>query len=381
MTVNLSIVDEAGFSNEALKVILPFTIEAQSKVINLSSANSGEEKSCLLNRLRTITDYPLYIVSLMCGRHAPKVIDNPNATVCPCFVLSTPPARTADLALKNTMNALFPNSFIEEIAGGGSDPNSATVSTCLFRNLNEFDLERISTTTRYKDLENTVVVYIDPAYNSSSNASSTGITFATTIFDKIVILAIEEYKVPQQSTDVAHEIGMLCVTTSHEIQVAHMCHFQRFVFVIESNYASCYVFNIAQIINEKLRERLRKSVKIEFFHHLSTDGSLHIGYNLGAEKRDVFESFIKLFNDRLIRLSTTVFSSASGGEETVITLIEQLKTVTRKVTESRNVTYSGKGHKKRDDVVLSCILCIYFVLKLHEINTIGKFILPMRHGI
>lgn len=358
MTFHLGVIDEAGFAGEALRVILPVTADEKSKVICTTSVNSKEEKSCLLYNLSQIEDYPIYTVSLTCDKHLTKIATTEQATVCPCFILSAPPARSGNVTLKQTMNLLFENSFNEELLGGGTRPGKKKNKfSTVFSSGEAFEFDTRLDTTRMKSQDTCLVAYIDTAFSDSESASKVGISILSTFTNKMVVLGVDECSHESCSTEAVENIARAFSELACNIIQNHPhCTFYTLYIVIERNYAGVFSFPLAQSIVLLLKQR-QPSLDVRFLYTKYYAGqqeqaSFKVGYFLGYEKNTIFQTIASLFNDGLIVCATVLFTNTLNNP--VETIVQQLQRFTDKKTKGNN------------DVALSFIMAAHFLLNIHN---------------
>jgi len=372
LTFNLGIYDEAGYTREGLRVVLPITADAKSKLICTTSATTKEQQSCFLDGLRHLPNFPLYVVSLSCDRHLRDVARYDKATACPCFYMATPPARTATQDLKAVMETLFPDSFIQEVVGGGTNPSSVMASTMSrpFANTENFAYNsRLDTLSAAVVVGDTLVAYVDPAYSDSACASATGIAACAAVGTTIALLGLERVEQTSDMGRLNQNIAAVCASILVRVVLAHG-NFTKCLVVIERNMASSAGHTIARAVNELFHAYLGSQVELVFLHHKGCGkGPVRVGYILGAEKSGIVADMGDLFAADTLVASTSVQSSTLT--DPVRELCDELSGVTRKTDGS----YTGKTKPgNRDDLAISFLMSCYFVLRR---NSVGDLALPL----
>ena len=268
MTFHLGVIDEAGFAGEALRVILPVTADEKSKVICTTSVYSKQEKSCLLYNLSRIANYPIYIVSLACDKHLNKIASIEHATICPCYILSAPPARSGDLSLKRTMNLLFENSYNEELLGGGTRPTGQRRGDCKasFLAMESFEFDTRLDTPKMESQDDCLVAYIDTAFSDSESASKVGMSILSTFDNRLVVMGVDECGHEACSTEAVESIAEVFVELCTKIITNHRhCTFKTLYTIIERNYAGVFVFPLGQAITLLLKQKIPK-IGVQFLY-------------------------------------------------------------------------------------------------------------------
>ena len=352
MTFHLAVVDEAGFAGAALKVIFPVIADEKSKIICTTSVNAKEEKSCLLYNLSKIDNYPIYSVSLACEKHLNKIALTEEATTCPCYILAAPPARSGDYVLKKTMNILYDNSYSEEMLGGGTRQigQKYNNNAARFSALDTFEFEGREDSVRLTSQDDCLVAYIDPAFSDSQEASKNGMCVVSTFNNRIILVGADEYGHRDYSTEAVDNVAAVFVELVVKIITNHPhCQFQSLNVVIERNYASVFAWPLSQTISLQLKERI-PNLRVYFLHTRLRDNIFKVGYYLGYEKANIFDTIASLFNDGMIGCSTVIFSTNISDPLSV--LLQQLQFL------------QSKG--KNDDIAVSFIMSCYFLLNIHN---------------
>lgn len=355
MTFHLAVVDEAGFAGQTLSVIFPVTADENSKVICTTSVNSKEEKSCLLYNLAKIDMYPIYVMSLACDKHLEMIAITEQASVCPCFILFAPSARSGDPVLKKTMNLLYKNSYTEELLGGGTSPRMKNASSSsAFVAFEAFEFDTRVDTTEMASQDSCLVAYIDTAFSDSEQASKVGMAIVSTFTNKIVLLGIDEYCHEMCSTEAIENIAKVFVELLVKICTIHKKSvFKNVYIILERNYANVFCFPLAQAISFLVQRKLPSLLSAKFLYSKVRDDVFKVGYNLGYEKLTIFKNVASIFNDGLLACAAVLISN--NIQNPMHYLIHQLQ-----------VLNAPKNKKKHDDVALSVVMAAHFLLNIHN---------------
>ena len=266
------------------------------------------------------------------------------------------------------MEMLFPESFIQEVVGGGTNPSASTPSfTHPFANTNDFTYNTRVPTITSDTLDDTLVVYIDPAYSDSAYASATGIALCSAMGDKIVLLGLEQVKQATDIVQVNENIVAACVSIMVYVLLAHQHALKRCLIVIERNMAASASYTIAKKVNELLRMRLSDKIRVAFLHHRGTESCIpRIGYMLGAEKATIMSDMATLFNEHVLVASTAVQSL------TLDQPVDELCAELSNFVQTPKGSYSGKTRRgKRDDLAVSFLMSCHFVLRRNNVDDLA----------
>lgn len=339
--------------------------------------------------------------------------------------MATPPARTASTELKGIMEALFPESFVQEVVGGGTNPSSVsaaadttarpfvlteafmydtrvvTANTVRLKHRNNNGDNNDSHTQRCqrhrRRREDTLVVYIDPAFSDSCRASASGIALCAAINDKVVLLGLERIEQASNIETVSRNIAAACVNVIGRVLTTHttdeddrdgdddddyqQLSFGHCLIAIERNLASSVSHAIAKAIRDMyylLIGSSKDSPSLKFVHHRSSSSSsssfgtnnhnnknngtiIRVGYLMGATKAHIFADMASLFNSGVLVASTVVQSVTMS--QPVHELCDELEGIVKKP----NGSYTGKVKiGQRDDLAVSFVMSCYFVLHRND---------------
>ncbi|ANC96514.1 U60 protein [macacine betaherpesvirus 9] len=355
---NLLIVDESHFiKKDAFSTILGFLPQSSTKILFISSTNSGNHSTSFLTKLSTSPFEMLSVVSYVCEDHAHMLNERENATACACYRLHKPKFICIDADVKKTADLFLEGAFKHEIMGA-SLCNVINDVLITEQGLIEFEFFRYSTIHKQisQFLGKELIVYIDPAYTINRRASGTGIAAIGTYLEQYIIYGMEHYFLESLLTN---SDASIAECAAHMIVAILELHsfFTDVKIVIEGNSNQSSAVKIACILKQTIL--LSTQIHITFYHTLDQNQIAQPFYLLGREKRLAVEYFICNFNSGFIKASQEIISfTIKITYDPVEYVIEQIKNL-HQINVNERITYNAKKQYFSDDLLISIIMAIY----------------------
>nr|AAG30054.1 UL15 terminase [Meleagrid alphaherpesvirus 1] len=367
---NLLFVDEANFIRpDAVQTIIGFLNQSNCKIIFVSSTNSGKASTSFLYGLKGSADALLNVVTYICDEHIKHVTDYTNATSCSCYVLNKPVFITMDGTMRRTAEKFLPDSFMQEIIGGG-DIHKITCSgdRGIFTSsaIDRFLIYRPSTvhcqTNTYPDL----YVYVDPAFTANAKASGTGVAVIGRSGLDYILFGLEHFFLRALTGDSVDAIGDCVAQCIIQICAIHTKRFRMIKIAVEGNSNQDSAVAIATRIALELTSYIKSGVAptphdFSFYH--SSPAGTDVAYPfflLQRQKTAAFDFFIAQFNSgRVLASQDIVSTTVSLNMDPVEYLTKQLVNLSEVVTGSAcNRTFSGKKGGS-DDTLVALTMAVY----------------------
>nr|APO38446.1 DNA packaging terminase subunit 1 [Human betaherpesvirus 6A] len=355
---NLLIVDESHFiKKDAFSTILGFLPQASTKILFISSTNSGNHSTSFLMKLNNSPFEMLSVVSYVCEDHAHMLNERGNATACSCYRLHKPKFISINAEVKKTANLFLEGAFIHEIMGGATC-NVINDVLITEQGQTEFEFFRYSTINKnlIPFLGKDLYVYLDPAYTGNRRASGTGIAAIGTYLDQYIVYGMEHYFLESLMTSSDTAIAECAAHMILSILDLHP-FFTEVKIIIEGNSNQASAVKIACIIKENITAN--KSIQVTFFHTPDQNQIAQPFYLLGKEKKLAVEFFISNFNSGNIKASQELISfTIKITYDPVEYALEQIRNI-HQISVNNYITYSAKKQACSDDLIIAIIMAIY----------------------
>lgn len=350
--------DEANFiKRDALHAIIGFLAQTSSKIMFISSSNTGNLDTSFLNRIKKTPSEILNVVSYVCEEHLYNFGERRDAIACPCYRLHKPTFISLDAKIKKTANAFLRDSFNDEILGT-SKSSFAHDGIIVESSQNEFDMIRYSTVNEafQQHLDHTLYVYVDPAYTANKNASGTGIAAVGRYKQQFIIYGLEHFFL-QNLLDESEQSIAECTSFMIRGIIAIHSFFERIKIIIEGNVNQASAVKIACYIKSLL---CQNRVDILFCQTKDQNGIDQPFYLLQRHKRVAVEFFIAKFNSGLIKASQEIIShTIKINFDPIDYLLIQIRNI-RRIVESDNTFFLIKKKTTSDDLIIALIMALFF---------------------
>nr|WBY51157.1 DNA packaging terminase subunit 1 [Monodontid alphaherpesvirus 2] len=366
---NLLFVDEANFIRpDAVQTIVGFLNQANCKIIFVSSTNTGKTSTSFLRNLKNSSDELLNIVTYICDDHMDRVSAHTNATACSCYVLSKPVFITMDAATRATAETFLPNSFMQEIIGGGDAAAPGDAAAVFTRAAGEqFLLYRPSTSAPRGASADELFVYVDPAFTSNARASGTGVAVVGKHRDAWVIFGLEHFFLPALTGGSSDEIGACVTNCLAHVLAVHRARFAAVYVAVEGNSSQDSAVAIALGVRRGLGSLARAAVvpmpaSVLFYHSTPPGGAVaYPFFLLQKQKTAAFDRFIRLFNSGNVLASQDLVSLTIRPQtDPVEYLYDQLQNLTeRSCGPGGTRVFSGKRGGAADDLMVALVMAVY----------------------
>ncbi|QVY10575.1 UL15 [Bovine alphaherpesvirus 5] len=366
---NLLFVDEANFIRpEAVQTIVGFLNQASCKIIFVSSTNTGKASTSFLYNLKGASDGLLNVVTYICNEHTPRVAAHGGATACSCYVLNKPVFITMDAAARSTAETFLPNSFMQEIIGGGEVARRAEPAAVFTRAAGEqFLLYRPSTAATRGPWPERLYMYIDPAFTSNARASGSGIAVVGRHRGSWLVLGLEHFFLPALTGSSAAEIARCAVRCFAQVMAVHRRRLDGLFVAVEGNSSQDSAVAIALGVRREL-DSLAASGAVPMpaetrFYHCRPPGSAvaYPFFLLQKQKTAAFDHFIRLFNSGRVVASQDLASLTMRLQtDPVEYLFAQLQNLTESTAgpgEAR--AFSGKRRGAADDLMVALVMAVF----------------------
>ncbi|AEZ51669.1 UL15 [Gallid alphaherpesvirus 2] len=367
---NLLFVDEANFIRpDAVQTIIGFLNQATCKIIFVSSTNSGKASTSFLYGLKGSADDLLNVVTYICDEHMKHVTDYTNATSCSCYVLNKPVFITMDGAMRRTAEMFLPDSFMQEIIGGGvvdrticqGDRSIFTASA-----IDRFLIYRPSTVNNQDPFSQDLYVYVDPAFTANTKASGTGVAVIGKYGTDYIVFGLEHYFLRALTGESSDSIGYCVAQCLIQICAIHRKRFGVIKIAIEGNSNQDSAVAIATRIAIEMISYMKAAVaptphNVSFYHSKSNGTDVEYPYFLlQRQKTTAFDFFIAQFNSgRVLASQDLVSTTVSLTTDPVEYLTKQLTNISEVVTgPTCTRTFSGKKGGN-DDTVVALTMAVY----------------------
>ncbi|AFV53402.1 DNA packaging terminase subunit 1 [bovine alphaherpesvirus 1] len=366
---NLLFVDEANFIRpEAVQTIVGFLNQASCKIIFVSSTNTGKASTSFLYNLKGASDGLLNVVTYICNEHTPRVAAHGGATACSCYVLNKPVFITMDAAARNTAETFLPNSFMQEIIGGGEVARRAEPAAVFTRAAGEqFLLYRPSTAAARGPWPERLYMYIDPAFTSNARASGSGIAVVGRHRGSWLVLGLEHFFLPALTGSSAAEIARCAVRCFAQVMAVHRRRLDGLFVAVEGNSSQDSAVAIALGVRREL-DSLAASGAVPMpaetrFYHCRPPGSAvaYPFFLLQKQKTAAFDHFIRLFNSGRVVASQDLASlTVRLQTDPVEYLFEQLQNLTESTAGPGGArAFSGKRRGAADDLMVALVMAVF----------------------
>nr|AAF19294.1 29 [Murid gammaherpesvirus 4] len=368
-TFNLLFVDEANFiKKEALPAILGFMLQKDAKIFFISSVNSGEKTTSFLYNLKDANEKMVNVVSYVCSEHMEDFNKQSAITACPCYRLYVPEFITINDNIKCTTNLLLEGSFATELMGNMQSHTEVSGNSMIHESsLTRLDFYRCDTAGQgAPTTENTLFVYIDPAYGNNVHASGTGIVAMSHCkhTKKCIILGLEHFFLNNLTGTAAHNIAS-CATALLEGILFQHPWIQEIRCIIEGNSNQDSAVAIATFISHNIK------LPTLFASYRDKTGMQWPIYMLSGDKTLAFQNFISSLNQGLLCASQTVVSNTVLlSSDPISYLIEQIKNTKCIYHKNKTITFQSKTHTMSDDVLIACVMTCY-VMTTNKISYIS----------
>ncbi|AVT50765.1 DNA packaging terminase subunit 1 [Cervid alphaherpesvirus 2] len=366
---NLLFVDEANFIRpEAVQTIVGFLNQASCKIIFVSSTNTGKASTSFLYNLRGASDELLNVVTYICNEHTPRVAAHGGATACSCYVLNRPVFVAMDAAARRTAETFLPDSFMQEIIGGGEVARRAEPAAVFTRAAGEqFLLYRPSTAAERGPWPERLYMYIDPAFTSNARASGTGVAVVGRHRGSWLVLGLEHFFLPALTGGSAAAIARCAVRCFAQVMAVHRRRLGGLFVAVEGNSSQDSAVAIALGVRREL-DSLAASGAVPMpaetrFYHCRPPGSAvaYPFFLLQKQKTAAFDHFIRLFNSGRVLASQDLASlTVRLQTDPVEYLFAQLQNLTESTAgpgEAR--AFSGKRRGAADDLMVALVMAVF----------------------
>nr|QRE02511.1 putative ATPase subunit of terminase [Otarine gammaherpesvirus 4] len=379
-------VDEANFiKKDALPAILGFMLQKDAKVIFISSANSSDQATSFLFKLRNAGERMLSVVSYVCEQHRDDFNLQDAVVSCPCYRLHIPSYITINENVKSTANLFLEGAFSTELMGDAGASQTAVHRIVSEAAVAQFDLCRVDTTKQEvaAQLDTTLYVYIDPAYTNNSEASGTGVAAVVGVqntHSRTVILGLEHFFLRSLTGAAALEIASCTATMIRSVMVLHP-QLREVYVAVEGNSNQDSAVAIATLLDECSPLPVR-------FIHSQIAGNTGVAplqrplFMLGADKAQAFEAFIYALNTGSVSASqVTVSHTVRLSYDPVLYLIEQIRGIRCCPLKDGRYTYCAKQRLLSDDTLVATVMAHYFATSENKYTFSGLHDHTSQHSI
>nr|WMD91527.1 DNA packaging terminase subunit 1 [Equid alphaherpesvirus 1] len=366
---NLLFVDEANFIRpEAVQTIIGFLNQTNCKIIFVSSTNTGKASTSFLYNLKGAADDLLNVVTYICDEHMERVKAHTNATACSCYILNKPVFITMDGAMRNTAELFLPDSFMQEIIGGGNVSGAHRDEPVFTKTAQDrFLLYRPSTVANQDIMSSDLYVYVDPAFTTNAMASGTGVAVVGRYRSNWVVFGMEHFFLSALTGSSAELIARCVAQCLAQVFAIHKRPFDSVRVAVEGNSSQDAAVAIATNIQLELNTLRRADVVpmpgAVLFYHCTPHGSsvAYPFFLLQKQKTGAFDHFIKAFNSGSVLASQELVSNTVRLQtDPVEYLLTQMKNLTEVVTgTSETRVFTGKRNGASDDMLVALVMAVY----------------------
>ncbi|QPI70155.1 DNA packaging terminase subunit 1 [Equid herpesvirus 6] len=366
---NLLFVDEANFIRpEAVQTIIGFLNQTNCKIIFVSSTNTGKASTSFLYNLKGAADELLNVVTYICDDHMERVKAHTHATACSCYILNKPVFITMDGAMRSTAELFLPDSFMQEIIGGGGVAGARRDEPVFTKAAGDrFLLYRPSTVANQAVMAQDLYVYVDPAFTTNSMASGTGVAVVGRYRSDWIVFGLEHFFLSALTGNSAELIARCAAQCLAQIFAVHPRPFDAVRVAVEGNSSQDAAVSIAANIQRELDGLRAANVvcmpRSVLFHHVAPPGSdvAYPFFLLQKQKTAAFDHFIKRFNSGAVLASQELVSlTVRLQTDPVEYLLNQLKNLTEVVTgPSETRVFTGKRGGASDDMMVALVMAVY----------------------
>lgn len=338
-------------------------LQKDAKLIFISSVNSSDKATCFLDNLKNASEKMVNVVNYVCPEHEDDFSLQDTLLACPCYKLYIPIYISIDNNIKSTTNLFMDDVFNTELMGTLSTTTTYTNSKALIsqHGYNQLDLFRLSTAEQDTSIKinQTLFVYIDPAYTSNHEASGTGIAAVVACHDNpnhVIILGLEHFFLKDLTGTSTHQIASCAALMIKAISVQHPS-INKVCVAVEGNSSQDSGVAIATLLSEYC------SLPTAFCHYSDKSQTVQLPiYILGQEKSIAFEKFICSVNSGLISASQTIVShTIKLSFDPIVYLIDQMKAI--KVTNTKDGRLLYNVNKtSADDTLIATIMAHYMTI-------------------
>ena len=380
----MTFVDEANYAENALPVILPYTLQSTSKVFFVSSATSanvgGHKANNVLRKLKNIDGVSYDEVVYFCNEHAQQMIKlGVEALTCECYCMIGQTKKHVNIAKEDmkVMNTFQPNSFYSETVS----LNEEEMQKSQFLSGDRLFAENIMQTfidnrinmhsMGKKNINNRIIIYVDTAL-CTNVLSGIGIAMAATLTDGTVIIVgvdqlfLDEKTVGHAALFVA-TILFVMIKTFKSLNNDEYATYYDFYVIIEANLSDDMVVSICEHLKALTSNSICRK-NLLFYSRKASDGGKKLGFKLNKTNKPlIYTGFINRFNEGKIRLAETLVSVRVKNPDSMIR--EQLERIHTKITPSGTETFSGKKPTSHtagpaDDMGLAIVVAGWFANNL-----------------
>lgn len=332
-------------------------LQKDAKLIFISSVNSGEQTTSFLYNLKNASEKMINVVNYVCDMHMEDFNKQDTLTSCPCYRLYIPDFITINKDIKATTNLLLEGAFTTELLGSMTCQNNPGAALVSERALTALDFYRVETASSVPSTENTLFVYIDPAYTNNSHASGTGIVAMAQCLHnrKAVILGLEHFFLSGLSGTAAYNISYCVITLLKAILFQHPW-IHEIKCIVEGNSNQDSAVAISSFIADDI------PVSTMFATYRDKKNMQWPIYMLGTDKAVAFEKFITALNNGQICASQTIVSNTIQlSFDPIGYLMEQIKNIKCIPQKNGMPIYQSKTKTMSDDVLIACVMTHYFL--------------------
>ncbi|ATA58258.1 ORF29-DNA packaging terminase [Eptesicus fuscus gammaherpesvirus] len=343
-------------------------LQRDAKIIFISSVNSADQATSFLYRLRNASERMLNVVSYVCPDHREDFNLQESLVSCPCYRLHIPAYITIDESIKTTTNLFLEGAFTTELMGDASTVSRSTMHRVVGEAaLEQFDLCRVDTTGASREggderagneLDNTLYIYIDPAYSNNSEASGTGVGAVVALRNRpgrALLLGLEHFFLRDLTGAATAQIAACAATLVRSVAILHP-GIRSVNVAVEGNSSQDSAVAIATYLNECC------PLPAQFLHYTDRASGLQWPmFMLNNEKSPAFEGFIYALNAGTLSASqSTVSNTIKLSYDPVSYLLEQVKAIRCYPLRDGGQSYCAKTKTMADDALVAVVMAHYF---------------------